>query len=78
MLEHLLAEIRRGGTLETSVLAARLGTSPQMVAAMLYHLQRLGSIQPYIICGDGCAGCCLRDGCQLTHDIRLWQTATSV
>ena len=40
MLEQLLKEIRAGGTLETGKLAARLGTTPQLIEAMLEHLQR--------------------------------------
>ncbi len=42
MLEELLKEIRAGGSLETGVLAARLNTTPQLVEAMLDHMQRLG------------------------------------
>ena len=77
MLERLISEIRRGGTLETGVLAARLGTSPQLVAAMLEHLQRLGLIQGYVDCGSGCGGCSLRDGCVSKADVRLWQSKTT-
>jgi len=76
MLEQLLKEIRAGGTLETGKLAARLDTSPQLVEAMLEHLQRAGLIKPYINCGDGCQGCGLREACQTQKDItlRLWQS----
>ena len=73
MLEELLKEIRAGGTLETSVLAARLGTSPQLIEAMLEHLQRAGLIQPYVNCGEGCQGCSLRDSCGAQSAVRLWQ-----
>jgi len=77
MLEKLLAEIELGGTFETSVLAARLGTSSGMVAAMLEHLQRLGRLRPYQTCGDACGGCSLKKGCKTAHHedgVRLWQT----
>jgi hypothetical protein len=63
MLEKLLAEIRSGGSFETGRLAARLGTTPEMVSAMLEHLQRSGYIRPYETCGEGCGGCSLRAGC---------------
>ena len=77
MLERLLYEIRSGGALEVSSLAARLGTSPAMVQAMLEHLQRLGYIQPYgEACGDGCGGCSLNQGCESASPsgkISLWK-----
>jgi len=77
MLKKLLNEIRSGGTLEANQLAAKLGTTPKMVEALLEHLQRLGHIRPYATCGDGCAGCGLKDGChtpQKAESLRLWQS----
>ncbi|MGE5073608.1 MAG: FeoC-like transcriptional regulator [Anaerolineae bacterium] len=75
MLEQLLTEIRRGGTLETNTLAPRLGTTPQMVAVMLEHLQRSGVIKDYINCSDGCSGCNLKEQCSAKRPVRLWQTS---
>jgi hypothetical protein len=75
MLEQLLNEIRQGGGLETNDLAARLGTSPQLVAAMLEHLQRLGMIKDYVDCGDGCGGCSLKSTCSAKPAARLWQSS---
>ncbi len=75
MLKQLINEIRAGGTLETRALAARLGTTPQLVEAMLEHLQRSGLIQAYSACSDGCQGCNLQDACRKTPGtIRLWQS----
>ncbi|MBN1305029.1 MAG: MarR family transcriptional regulator, partial [Anaerolineales bacterium] len=74
MLEQLLKEIRRGGPLETGKLAARLNTSPQMVAAMLAHLQQTGHIQSYQACDNLCAGCSLKSECTSSPVIQLWQT----
>lgn len=74
MLDQLFDEIRSGGTLETNLLAARLGTSPQLVAAMLEHLQRLGLIRDYAGCADGCGGCSLKSSCTRQQPVRLWQT----
>lgn len=74
MLEQLVSEIRAGGTLETRALAARLGTTPQLVEAMLEHLQRSGLIQNYVTCSDGCLGCSLQDACKKPGTIRLWQS----
>ena len=73
MFERLLNEIRRGGTLETSVLAARLGTSPQLVAAMLEHMQRMGLIGDFANCNSACGGCGLQDSCSARPAVRLWQ-----
>lgn len=74
MLERLLNEIRKGGTLEASVLAARLGTSPGLVVAMLEHLQRLNLIGNYTGCATGCTGCGLQGSCATGAPIRVWQT----
>lgn len=78
MLEQLIAEIRAGGTLETGALATRLGTSPQMVAAMLEHLRLSGYIQTYSQCSDGCQGCSLKSSCgpgERAGTMRLWQSS---
>jgi len=76
MLEQLVNEIRAGGTLETGDLATRLGTTPQLVQAMLEHLQRSGLIRSYSNCGDGCQGCSLQKACAKPDPraIRLWQS----
>ncbi len=77
MLEQLLEEIRAGGTLETNALATRLGTTPQLIEAMLEHLQRSGLIQAYVNCSDGCLGCSLQAACQKTPGtIHLWQSTS--
>ena len=77
MLQNLLTQIRAGGSLETQVLAARLGTSPRMVEAMLDHLQRLGLIRDYIACSDGCAGCRVSEGCGNKNAPRAWQSTST-
>lgn len=74
MLEQLVNKIRAGGTLETGALAARFGTTPQLIEAMLEHLQRNGLIQAYVSCNDGCLGCSLQDACKKPGAIRLWQS----
>ena len=75
MLEQLMQEIRAGGTLETEMLAARLGTTTRLLEAMLEHLQRSGLIQNYSGCNDGCQGCSLQDTCKKPSSpgVRLWQ-----
>lgn len=78
MLEQLLAAIRHGGTLETGDLAKQLGTTPQMVTAMLEHLQRSGMLQAYQGCDDACAACRLKGQCHpdRRNAARLWQGCT--
>jgi len=80
MLEELVKEIRSGGTLETGALAVRLGTTPQLIEAMLGHLQRSGLIQAYVSCSDGCLGCSLQDACKKPDQgtIRLWQSKSEI
>jgi Mn-dependent DtxR family transcriptional regulator len=76
MLEQLVREIRAGGTLEVHSLARRLNTSPQIVEAMLEHLQRSGLISAYVNCGDRCQGCGLKEACHTKpkNGVRLWQS----
>jgi hypothetical protein len=78
MLEQLVREIRAGGTLETGELAIRLGTTPQLIEAMLEYLERSGLILAYTSCNDGCHGCSLKDTCsnKCPGLIRLWQSRT--
>lgn len=64
MLEKLLSELRTGGTFETGELASRLGTTPEMLVAMLEHLQRSGKIQPFNTCSDTCTECSLSNSCR--------------
>jgi len=76
MLERLLSEIRSGGALEVGALAKKLDASPQLVEAMLEHLQRSGYIRPYEHCGDGCNGCSLKARCSQPRrntPLKLWQ-----
>ena len=64
MLEKLLSELRVGGTFETGELAVRLGTTPELLGAMLEHLQRSGHIQSFNACSDTCADCNLSNHCK--------------
>ena len=79
MLEQLLTEIRNGGTLDITKLAVRLGTSSQLIEAMLEHLERNGLIQSYVSCDAGCQGCNLQEACNLQKGstVRLWQSKSN-
>ena len=65
MLEKLLREIRAGSTLQTTTLAARLGTSVAMVQAMLEELERMGLLHqvPTGCSTSSCGGCPMTGGC---------------
>ena len=57
MLEQLLNEIRKGGTLQPALLARRLDLSTAMVEAMLADLQRMGVLQQVdTACSEPCGG----------------------
>lgn len=75
MLQKLLEEIQSGGTLEPGILAARIGTTPQMVAVMLEHLERLGKLQTLPDCSSqGCDGCAVSGSCTTAPaGGRVWQ-----
>jgi hypothetical protein len=76
MLEQLLVEIQKGGTLEAAALATRLNTSPQMVKVMLGHLEQMGKLKDLAGCEDGgCAQCGLAGSCssEKGKGARIWQ-----
>jgi len=78
MLMKLLAEIRSGGTHEIGALAAKLGTTPALVSAMLELLSSRGYLQPYQSCVSGCEGCGLKGDCKTSGEadgMRLWQVS---
>ena len=76
MLQQLIGEIQAGGSFEIGRLAAKMGASPQLIEAMLGHLQRLGHLQGYSSCADGCGGCGLLDTCGVERPVRLWKSTT--
>jgi hypothetical protein len=64
MLEKLISEIRRGGTLQPAELAARLQVSLAMVQMMLEDLERMGKLARVSAdCGATCGGCPVSDMC---------------
>jgi len=78
MLEKLMAEIRAGGPLDASQLAARLETSPQMIEAMLEHLRQMGFLRAYenTSCSDACQACSLKGFCDPNtkrSNLQLWR-----
>lgn len=76
MLERLLAEIRLGGPLTTTILARRLNTSVEMVDALLERLVQFGYIKNLNQdCNDAkCQNCSLGGLCKKSSmtEFRLW------
>ena len=63
MLEELIELIRQGGSFDTTFLAKRLNTTPEMVTAMIEHLQRSGIIKTYQPGFSPCEQCALTGAC---------------
>ena len=65
MLQKLLAEIQKGGTLNPTALAARIGASPALVEMMLEDLERRGMLSRLSAgcSAGGCAGCASASAC---------------
>jgi len=76
MFAQLLDDIHAGGTLEVNALAAKYNTTPQLITAMLGHLERLGVIVTYVDCANGCQTCSLSDGCTHKAAPFLWQSTS--
>lgn len=76
MLEQLLAEIRQGGPLTTTILANRLNTSVEMVNVLLERLVQFGFIRTIEPACDeaSCHGCSLGGLCKKTSTTgnRMW------
>lgn len=74
MLKQLLQEIALGNTIDTTGLAARLGTSPEMVKAMLEHLERSGALINTQLCKGTCQGCGLAAQCHVgVNENKVWE-----
>ena len=75
MLQELLTILKSGGSLEIGGLAEKLNTSPQMVTAMLDHLQRMG----LLTAAQDCSGCQLASSCShgCGPTAPMWQLRSS-
>lgn len=74
MLEQILQEISNGNSLDITRLAARLDTSPEMVAALLDHLSSIGVLENFECRAQSCKGCLLINQCgSVKKENRLWK-----
>jgi hypothetical protein len=77
MLKQLLVLLETRDTWNTTELASALGTSPDLVDAMLEHLAQSGKIG--ILdqsCAGECAGCSLAGACQTQSTNRMFVYAS--
>ena len=79
MLQQLLNIIRQDGTLQPSVLAARMNLSTAMIEAMMDDLKRMGVLKRVdTACGEGgaCGGCPMTNNCgSQSNSGKLWVLA---
>jgi len=74
MLKQLLNEIASKNTIDTAALAARLGTTPEMIDTMLEHLERSGALEKIQSCNGACQGCGLASQCRISErENKLWE-----
>jgi FeoC like transcriptional regulator len=73
MLECLLGLLRAGGTYRVGDLASALGTSPELVEAMLESLQHMGYLKTVgDACTQACSGCPLAGACGANASGKIW------
>ena len=73
MLNELIKLLRAGGTHRVSNMARNLGTSPQLVEAMLETLTRMGYLKQLgAKCGDACSACPVAGMCTAEASGRVW------
>ena len=73
MLDKLLEVIKEGGVRDITSLAEQLESTPELVKAMLAHLERMGYLQAVESCGEGCAGCSWKSACGKVGTAPLWR-----
>ena len=72
-MTRLLRLIQAGGTRRLDDLAHNLGTTPQMVEAMLGELSRLGYLRQVSGgCSERCGTCPMAGTCQVASGGRIW------
>ncbi|MBL7199127.1 MAG: winged helix-turn-helix transcriptional regulator [Anaerolineae bacterium] len=73
MLRQILQRIAERGSWTTEELARELGTTTQMVGAMMGELARQGYIEPLgTSCGAACTACAQADRCVSGTPQRVW------
>ena len=78
MLTQLLNLLKKGGLHTEGDLAAAMGVSRELVAAMLADLERRGLLTPPPEgCTSACSRCPLQKSCQgLAQEVKVFQTGS--
>ena len=75
MLKQIVQHIADGGTWTVEALANDLGTTPELVTAMIEQLVRQGYLNPAgSACDRACASCSMAQGCIRGMGSRIWTT----
>jgi hypothetical protein len=75
MLKEIVQHIANGGTWTVETLAHDLGTTPELVTAMIEQLVRQGYLKPAgSACDRACASCPMAQGCIRGTGNRIWTT----
>jgi hypothetical protein len=73
VLDQIIDLLRDGGTHRVTDMARALGTTPQMVEAMLETLARMGHLRQLgDSCGGACASCPVAGTCTAEASGRVW------
>ncbi|MFZ5807936.1 MAG: FeoC-like transcriptional regulator [Chloroflexota bacterium] len=79
MLQQILQAFDQHLTLNTFQLARQLETSPELIEAMLDHLQRIGAIQAVEAGGEGCSACPMLGACSGCHrSLKMWRSSPKI
>jgi DNA-binding MarR family transcriptional regulator len=75
MLQELLKLLEDGQTRSLGSLAQDLGTTREMVEAMLESLERLGFVRHVTGCEQSCQRCSIKRACATKSAARIWAVA---
>ncbi len=78
MLDKLMAQLKRGGTVTVDEMARELDTTPEVVTGMIDHMTRTGQLRPMkMSCDLACNQCLLARDCHKPPRSRVWHLASS-
>jgi Mn-dependent DtxR family transcriptional regulator len=73
MLDRLLEILRDGGSHRVNDMARELGTTAELVEAMIENLTRMGHLKQVVGgCGETCTSCSLTATCTAEASGRVW------
>lgn len=79
MLQQILNAFDQHLTLNTFQLARQLETSPELIEAMLDHLERIGAIQAVEAGEEGCSACPMVGACSgCNRSLKMWRSSSKI